>query len=240
MSNKAARKFCVLTAGRSGSTSLMNVLHEFPDIGLPDKQIDCPDNELVHPTQLAKILDQYSGFAGRPIADEAQLIEIFFQLNSGSRYAGFKSMPNRHRDFTKFVNREDMTFITVVREDIASTVASLRMAVEQGTWRRAGEAQGHRWTFRREDKSVLPTIVHQWNEQKMVGSVTNAIRLTYEGLCDPNRSEVELNNYFGRTIKIANISPPTQGQDYVTNWAEFKEFVDAAWAELEMRDRHRQ
>jgi hypothetical protein len=140
----------------------------------------------------------------------------------------------------KFASRADMTIITLVRQDVASTIASLRAALDHGTWRRAGEAQNHLWTFRKEDKSVLKIIASLWKELEMLGSVKNAIQLTYEGLYDPDRTEVELSGYFGRAIKIPNKSPPTNGQDYVTNWDEFKVFVDGTWAELAARKQRRQ
>ncbi|MDP6473688.1 MAG: hypothetical protein QGH73_19125 [Rhodospirillales bacterium] len=217
----------------------MDALQEFSDIALPNKQIDCPDNELVHPRYLSRNLRQYSRIAGCPVSDADQLIETFFRLNSRCRYAGFKSMPYRHRDFANFVNRGDMTFITLVRHDVASAVASLRVAQDRDIWIRAGEAQDHRWTFQREDKSILRTIARLWKELEMLRNVKNAIRLSYEGLCDAERVEVELNGYFGRTIKIREISPPTKGRSYVTNWDEFKEFVDGVWAELAARQQRR-
>ena len=55
------------------------------------------------------------------------------------------------------------------------------------------------------------------------------------GLCDPDRTETELNEFFGRTIELPNPAPPTDASGYVTNWEEFKSYVDATWAGLKER-----
>ena len=131
MNNATAKNFCVMTSGRSGSTGLTNVLQGFPDIAVPGKQIDCPDNELVHPKNINKNLAEYSRISGHELNDADGLIEAFYEVNAGSLFSGFKTMPHRHPDFEKFTNRDDITFITLIRMDVYSTIVSFRMAWEK-------------------------------------------------------------------------------------------------------------
>ena len=227
-------KFCVLTTGRTGSTALMDALEKFDDIALPNKNIACPDNELVHPKDIARYAQEYSGLCQTPITRRGQLIDCFYEYNADSRFAGFKSMPERHRDYRAFIDRKDITFITLIRCDVASTVSSFMLAFTKGTWRRSGEAAPAQWTFRREDaKKVLDNLAYIHHSLIQLGRVPGAIRLTYEDLCDADFQNAELDGYFERPIRIDNPRPPTSGRDYVTNWEEFEAFVVNAYRRLQ-------
>ena len=121
LSGSACQRFCVLTVGRSGSTSLMNFLSRFDDIALPCKDVVCIDNELLNPESVARYAGEYAARCSQPIRTPNDLIECFYRLHDSAPYAGFKSMPNRHPDLAAFVARQDIRFVTLVREDIPST-----------------------------------------------------------------------------------------------------------------------
>lgn len=227
-------RFCVLTVGRTGSTALMDALQRFDDIAVPNKNIACPDNELVHPRRVRQYAAEYSRLCDRRITRQSQLIECFFLYNAGFRFAGFKTMPERHRDYRAFTNRKDITFITLARRDVPSTVASFMLAMAKDTWRRSGEAAQARLTFRPEHATrVLGNLAYVHRSLVQLGHVPGAIRLTYESLCDPAFRCVELDAYFGRPIKIEDPRPPTSGRSYVTNWEEFEDFVLKAYRRLQ-------
>ncbi len=226
-------RFCVLTAGRAGSTALMDALQSLDDVAVPNKNIACPDNELVHPSKMRRYAQEYSRLCNTQITRQSQLIECFFLYNAGFRFAGFKSMPERHRDYMAFINRKDITFITLARRDVPSTVASFMLAMAKGTWRRSGETPQARWTFRSEDaKRVLGNLAYVHNSLERLGVVPGAIRLTYESLCDPGFRCAALDGYFERPIRIEDPKPPTSGSGYVTNWDEFEDFVRKAYRRL--------
>jgi hypothetical protein len=72
------QKFCVLTVGRAGSTALMERLERYPDIAVPSKNIDCVDQELVHPARIRAQSAAYAKLCERPITTPEQLIDCFF------------------------------------------------------------------------------------------------------------------------------------------------------------------
>jgi len=222
------QKFCVLTVGRAGSTALMDRLAREPDIALPGKNIDCIDQELVHPSRVNAHAAAFARLGSTTISTIDQLIDCFFTVNAGRAYAGFKTMPNRHRDFDRFVNRSDIRFITLSRRDIASTVASFVVAMATDSWRREGGAQTARWTFvpKRDGPAVAGNLRYVLNSSAQLEKVPGAIALAYEDLCDPKYASPDLDAFFGRSIRLDEPKPPTSGRSYVANWAEFCDFIE--------------
>lgn len=229
-SSPASRRFCVLTVGRSGSTSLMNFLAKCDDIALPCKQVDCVDNELLHPERVAQYARFYAQRCGQPVRTPDELIDCFYRAQPAASYAGFKSMPNRHPDFAAFAARTDIRFITLVREDTASTVASFMVAIDTGSWRRSGEPQPARWVFdaARDGQRVLGNLAYVLQSNAALRGIPGAIALTYEALCDPAFNDAALDGFFARRVSIENPRPPTHGGSYVENWDEFAAFVQNA------------
>lgn len=223
-----AKRFCLLTTGRTGSTSLVDALASWDDVVVPGKLVPCVDNELVHPEFVGGYMKQFGELAGRAIDDEDVLIETFFALGSHAGYVGFKSMPYRHRRWEDFVSRRDVRFIVLLRRDVAATVASFAVAQQTGSWRRRGGVP-EAWTFRAEDRVRvwdLAAYVRATNEMLM--AVPSAIQLFYEDLCDPSFSSPELDEFFARPVRLGAPNPPVRTEDYVTNHAQFARFVDTA------------
>ena len=229
-----SRQFCIMTTGRSGSTELINCLAAFDDVAVPSKDIECLDNELVHPRTWERNSQQYAALCG-PIADKNELIAAFFAHNRHRPYAGFKSMPNRHQNYDDFVDRDDVQFIVLRRRDIASMAASFYMAKRTGSWRRSGEPQAYRWQFRRDDaQEVVSNLQYLLASEQQLNRISNAITLTYEDLCDPNFSHSRLDEFFGRSVKLANPKPPTSAASYVVNWTVFQDFVNRMYRQLQL------
>src|SRR5690349_18869039 len=222
-------KFCVLTVGRAGSTALMDRLARYPDVALPGKNIDCVDQELVHPARIGAQAAAYARLCGTTIATVEELIDGFFVYNAGAAYAGFKTMPNRHKNFERFVSASDIRFITLSRRDVASTVASFVVAMATDSWRRDGGPQTARWRFDagRDAAGVIGNLRYVLKSAEQLRQVPGAIALDYEDLCDPSFSDSRLDEFFGRPIRLDQPKPPTSGESYVLNWAEFREFVEA-------------
>jgi hypothetical protein len=221
------KKFCVLTIGRTGSTSLMHALEKFDDIALPSRDTVCVDNELLHAERIADYMEHYAPYASEKIIRPQQLINAFYACHAEVPYAGFKSMPNRHPNYFKFITRSDIQFITLTRRDLPSLVASFISAMENGTWRRNGEDPPTEWKFdiAKHGKAVVSNVAYVLKSYAALNCVPNAIRLSYEGLCDPSKEHLELNKFFGRIVNLADPKSPTLGENYVENWAEFKSFV---------------
>jgi len=233
----AVKKFCLMTEGRSGSTSLMESLESCEDIAVPNKNIKCPDNELVHLRFFRKYCKQYTRIMHQDINSSNELIDAFFRLNDTERYyyAGFKSMPNRHPDFQEFTSRQDIRFITLKRRDTVSTIASFMQALQKGTWRRHGEKWDEIWTFDPavDGDNVRSNLGYVFESHRLLAGINNAITLAYEDLCNPDYQSAELNEFFMRPIRIKDPKPPTVASSYVSNWDEFKEFVEENWNALE-------
>jgi hypothetical protein len=230
---ETARKFCVLTVGRAGSTSLMESLEKVPGIAVPRSNVESEDNELVHPRHIARYMTDYARLCKREIKTQPELIDAFYEVNAKAPWAGFKSMPNRHRDFAQFTARKDIQFITLQRRDVASTAASFHRANETGSWRRHGEPRPDSWTFdaARDGERVKANVAYIHQCRRLLAAIPGAIHLEYEDLCDRNYANKDLDAYFGRPIRLLDPKPPTDGSSYVTNWDEFKAFVAAAGKE---------
>ena len=212
------------------------------DIALPGKNIDCIDQELVHPTRVAAHAAAFARLSGATITTVDALIEAFFALNADAAFAGFKTMPNRHRDFERFVGRSDIRFITLSRRDIASTVASFVVAMATDSWRREGGAQQARWTFdpRRDGEAVAGNLRYVIKSAAQLERVPNAIALAYEDLCDPHFSDPALDALFGRSIRLDDPRPATSARSYVANWAEFCAFLETARRDRSVGERRLQ
>jgi hypothetical protein len=215
-----------MTAGRSGSTSLMDRLAQFDDIAVPAKDVDCRDNELLHHDFWESYCQAYSGLCGKLIYSPQTLIDGFYEFHSQAAYAGFKSMPERHPDLDAFVARTDIQQITLLRDDVASTVASFVIAKVYGTWRRFGETQQIKWEFDPADgDALLGTIKYILRCNAAIKRIPNAIHLSYEALCSPDFCSPQLDDFFARKIQLETPRPPTHGSSYVTNWDKFEELI---------------
>ena len=222
-----ARKFCVMTVGRSGSTSLMEILETFQDVAVPSRNVKSEDNELVHPRDAKRYAAEYAKLSGRAVRRQSELIDTFYAVNDAAAYAGFKSMPNRHPDFAAFTARKDIQFITLRRRDVPSTVASFLRAGETGSWRRHGEKRADTWRFdpQRHGEAAKNNVAYVRASHEQLGSIPGAIHLFYEDLCNPEYANPELDEFFGRPVRLINPKPPTSGQSYVENWDEFVAFL---------------
>jgi hypothetical protein len=205
----------------------MNYLETFPDIVVPNKNISCVDNELVHPKRVQEHMTRYAELCGTPITTQKQLIDGFFAHNAGAAYAGFKTMPDRHERYDAFVGRTDIQFITLMRRDIPSTVASFLMAMKTAYWQRSGGPQRATWKFDRErdGKRARGNLAYVHESIGRLKKVPNAIHLLYEDLCDPAFKSPALDAFFGRPIRLQDPKPPTSGSTYVKNWDEFCAFI---------------
>lgn len=217
------QRFCVLTVGRAGSTWLMQTLAGFPEVAVPDKLEPCPDNELLHPQRLAGGLAAYSRRLGRPLTGTDELIEGFWAATQEWAYAGFKSMPERHPDFRRFAGREDIRFITLHRRDSLAAAASFVAAKLTGSWERRGGPYPERWTYdpARHRPVLAATLHYVAQANAALASVPNAIRLSYEELCEPGFASAELDGLFGRPVRLAHARPPTPASASLANWEVF-------------------
>ena len=221
------KRFCVLTSGRAGSTALMDALSGFDDIAVPHKQIDCVDNEILHPRFRAKYAQQYQQLTGLPTGDELALIHAFYESNKQAPYAGFKSMPERHRHLREFAAQPDVQFITLKRGDVPSTVASFLIAFDAGTWRREGGEQPNRLVFGPTyEQRAVGHLKYIMQCEQQLQSVTGAIHMQYEDLCHTDFVCPRLDEFFQRHIGLLNPKPSTTAASYVENWDEFCSFIN--------------
>lgn len=218
-----------MTVGRSGSTSLVEALAEIQEVALPSRNILCEDEELVHPARVAGFMQEYAKLSGKPIKTPAELIDVFYALNDAAPYAGFKSMPNRHRDWAAFTARKDIQFITLRRRDVPSTAVSFLRASATGSWRRHGEKRDDKWRFdpKRDAKGLLANLSYIAQSNRLLEAIPGAIHLFYEDLCDPTYVPAALDAFFGRAVRFKDPRPPTAGSTYVENWNEFVAFIEA-------------
>lgn len=221
------KRFCLLTSGRSGSTALMDALARFDDIAVPNKQVDCVDNEILHPKRRADYAQQYQKLTGLPVTDELSFINAFYESNKHAPYVGFKSMPERHRQLREFVTQPDLQIITLRRNDFPSTVASFLMAFDAGTWRREGGEQPNRLVFGPNyEQRAIGHLRYLEQTNRLLDSVPGAIHLQYEELCRDGFVSPQLDEFFQRHIGLLNPKLPTSGASYVDNWDALCNFLE--------------
>lgn len=229
-----AKNFCVMTMGRTGSTSLVHALRPFADIMLPSRLFtDCVDEELIYPESAADRRKTFGEMTGVSLASDVEFIDAFYQHYADADYVGFKSMPQRHPDYDKFVRRNDIFFIALTRYDLPSMVASFQLANQRGTWRRNGEAVEQQWTFTPESMQDIQNhlrYILKMNDR--LAQIPNALHLKYEDICSPGFENAALDEFFGRPIRIANPRGSTSASSYVTNWEEFQRFVHIRATEI--------
>ena len=237
---RAAQRFCVMTMGRSASTTLMAALEAESDIALPNKDFYCPGNELLQPVRMSLYRTFYGRRTGRAITTPEDLVDAFYAWNAGANFAGFKSFPSRHRDMAVFGAGNDLRFVALLRRDLPSAVASFMLARSAGAqWARRGGPQALRWRFDPElDAGNVETeVAAVVGECRALLRIPDAVRLTYEQLCDPGFSSAALDALFERPIRIADPRPPTDAAGYVDNWAGFAAFVHATADRIDPRIR---
>lgn len=211
----------------------MDSLAAHPDIGLPNRQYDCDDNELLNPIRIQETRRHYEAVAGRSLSKEGDLIDAFFASNQSFAYAGFKSMPLRHSDLRCLVEDPDVQIITIRRWDLCSTAASFLLAMRFGTWRREGEKQENFYEFLGEDQQpVRDNLAYLEKSWRLLKGLPSAIDLIFEDFCYEGHSDPLLEQYFERPIAFLNPRPPRSGAEYIKNWGEFREFVAKNWIEL--------
>jgi hypothetical protein len=220
------RRFCIMTIGRTGSTWLMDAIARLPDVAVPAKNVVSNDNELLTKGMAPK----YEALTGERVSSEEELIELFFRVNQSSPFAGFKSMPNRHRHYERFVARPDIAFIALGRRDVSSMVASFLMARRQGTWRRYGGVPPTTLRFTAEDQqTVTANILYIQRARIQLAQIPRALVLEYEDLCQPGFTNPRLDAYFGAPVRLPEPKPATQAHEYIENWDEFRAFVAERW-----------
>jgi hypothetical protein len=106
-------------------------------------------------------------------------------------------------------------------------VASFLTAMKTDSWRRSGGPQDASWKFvaAQDGRPARGNLAYVEASNAKLDAVPNAIRLAYEDLCDPTYGSHELDDFFGRPVRIENPKPATSGAAYVENWEEFCAFL---------------
>jgi len=220
------QRFCVLTSGRAGSTSLMYALAAHNDIAVPSKQIDCPSNEIYGVINPERYWPAYAELAGMPVTDELALAAAFYASNEAANYAGFKTMPNRHRQLGRMIANNEIQVIGLFRRDLPATIASFIAARDVKSWARKGEPQDYRFRFSAAIEPRVDThLAYLLKSLYLLTRIRGAITIEFEQLCTEAFSDRRLNDYFARPIRLQEPRPPIEASSYVENWPAFARYV---------------
>jgi LPS sulfotransferase NodH len=188
--------------------------------------VSSPDNELIH----HNTQPGYERLAGRKFASTRELIQFFFHYNRDAKFAGFKSMPRRHPDYSGFVQQQGIQFITLDRRDIFATAASFLTAIKHRTWRRDGGQPPQKLRYEPADERQLKVnLAYMAKGRLALMEPKGAIALYYEDLCRPEFSSAQLNEFFEHPITLKGAKAPVHTSDYVENDAEFRTAVETTW-----------
>ena len=212
----------------------MNRLRLESDIALPGHDVECIDQELTHPARRSDYLAAYSRMTGRRLSGVPGLINGFYSQHEQARYAGFKTMFNRHPRIMAFIQVPNIQFISLNRRDVHATVASFLLARAKNTWARTGGVPIESCVFKPEMRAaVARNIEYVYRSHQVLKAVKGAIRIDYEDLCDPGFASAELDAYFDRHIALLDPRPPVDPGVYIENWQTLQQFVYETWAQLE-------
>ena len=204
----------------------MQVIEGLENVAVPSKNIECANNELLHPRFVDTYKRKFEDLCHCKINTNQELVEQFFSYNKDYDYAGFKSMPVRDGISPGLFDRQDITFIVLTREDILSTVASFVAANRSNSWDRKGGKRSRQVRIRLFDTlMVLGNTFYLRRNVEMIKKIKNPINITYEDLCNPEYHNSALDQFFNEPISLRNPNPPTLGSDYVENWGGFSKFV---------------
>ena len=203
----------------------MDSMGSHPDIAIPNKQIDCPSNELFGVVKPQRHWRDHARLSGSAVTDELSLTKAFYQRNTAP-FAGFKTMPNRHRRFQQMVIDSEVQVICLIRRNLAATIASFIAATDTKSWQRHSERQQYRFRFSPALKPrVNDHLIYLLKSLRQIAKFESAITLKFQDLCSDISCHPRLNDYFERPIQLHNPRRPHDGASYVENWTEFKQHV---------------
>ena len=220
-----AKKFCVLTTGRCGSRAFFRALEQHTNIISPTKQIGAGSRELLHHDHIKERYTQYSELVKRQVKTQSELIEAFYESNETVEYSGFKTLYHFVDDWEDFLKR-DLQWIILTREDLASQIASFRLALKTTDWINEDPKRSRHWSFLHSETNHVKALGNDILKQQKILSQIEGIHITYEQLTKPNFSNSKLNEFFGAPIQLIDPQGPTSAEDYCLNWLTFKQFVD--------------
>jgi hypothetical protein len=168
----------------------------------------------------------YEKFAAMPVTDELSLALAFYSSNESSAYAGFKTMPNRHRQLGRMIAENEIQVINLFRRDLPATIASFIAARDVKSWDRRGEPQDYRFHF---SAAIEPRIdmhlAYILKSLRLLATLRGAITIEFEQLCTDTFSDRQLNTYFDRAIRLQDPRPPIETSSYVENWPAFAQYI---------------
>lgn len=225
-----SKKFCVVSTGRCGSSSFMRALAEFNDIASPCKNSQLLFSELLHPEFIEEAYSIYSSLGDLKDRNPSSLVDCFFDVNSRFPYAGFKLLFCQSSGVRQLWSSRDIQFITLLRRDVPSTMASFMMANDTGDWDRKGGGHKRAWSYSsaRGDELRQRVKAH-FDAVITLKSIPGSIVVYYEDITQPEFTNRSLQDFFGRDIRLSSPHPPTSGESYVRNWGEFRDLVDELW-----------
>lgn len=227
---EACKKFIVLGTPRTGSESFVRALHRVPGLSTPANSTDLKQSELLNPRFISNFISIYSLKLGIQLLTQSELINAFYSVNSSSPYAGFKTFYSHVQDFGALTLQRDIQFIVLMRQDVASTMASLMVALDRGCWGRCGESHKSAWRFSVDRIPQLQKMVEAHHKaMSALIEVHNAVVVRYEDLCSNGFSDSRLDSFFGQEIAFVDPKPPVSGASYVVNWDDFRSHVAEFW-----------
>ena len=227
-----SKKFCVVSPGRCGSSAFMRALNAFDDIASPCKNSQLLFSELLHPDFIEEAYSIYSALGDLNDRTPSKLIDCFYDVNSNFPFAGFKLLFCQSSGVSQLWFSRDIQFITLVRRDIASAMASCMMASDTGDWNRQGGGHKRGWSYSSAREEELKGRVEaHFKAVITLKSIPNTIVIYYEDIARGGFVDASLREFFGRDVRLAEPKEPTSGESYVRNWGEFRGLVDVFWRE---------
>lgn len=219
------RKFMVVAVPRSGSTFLIKRIAESRDVYLPE----------VNQFELFNVYEKlYNCHSLRlNVASESQILDGFFS-QANRPYAGLKTIPGFHREWPLLMNRPDIQFITLLRCDFLSCLASYIICERQCGWRLSSRQQigGAPLVFREiystEEKltswfgATLDYLLYNYRAVEALNALPQTIQLETGMFEQRNQERGRLAEFLGRPISFDGFTTPTHYTECFSDHFFFK------------------
>lgn len=222
------KRFIVVGHPRSGSTFLMNRLAMSVDAFTPN----------VNHEELFNVYERLFNCCvlGLDGSSERGMAEMFFQ-RSQQRFAGFKTMPSFHHEWQDILASPEIQFITLMRQDFLSCLASTIVSERIFDWRSPAREQlaGQPLKFatlyptRRKLEIHLGLLLNRllidYRCLETLNERPSTIALTTEALTDAGFRHDRLDNFFEKPIVLRGFMPPTNYRECFDDPADFRQTV---------------
>jgi hypothetical protein len=181
-------------------------------------------------------------------SDEVAMLRGFFSRSS-KRFAGLKTIPSFHRQWSEIAALVDIQFITIARRDVMSCIASMLVSESTRQWRLPARQQlggtkkrfrewfSDRWELEMALGDCLNRLLFDLRSIERLQARPDTIPLCCEDLVETAYESPAVNDYFDQRIPMRGFKRPTDYHECFVDPDEFRDTVMSFLAKVLHHDR---